>query len=84
MSDPILEEIKTRWLPELEAGKTNYTALAERILQLLHPGGEAYDADTDRARRCGLGEVIFGQGKSAELIETIALRLMAAGSPKCW
>jgi NCAIR mutase (PurE)-related protein len=34
--------------------------------------------DVDRARRCGFPEVIFGEGKSAEVIAQIAARLLAS------
>ena len=34
--------------------------------------------DLDRAQRCGFPEVIFGEGKSAEVIAQIAARLLAS------
>ncbi len=34
--------------------------------------------DVDRAQRCGFPEVIFGEGKSAEVIAQIAARLLAS------
>lgn len=35
--------------------------------------------DLDRGRRCGFGEVIYGEGKSLELIRQIATNQLAAG-----
>ncbi len=40
---------------------------------------EALDLDLDRARRCGFPEVVFGEGKSAELIVRILKAQQAAG-----
>jgi len=37
--------------------------------------------DVGRASRCRFGEVIYGEGKSAELIEAIASQLITAGQP---
>lgn len=75
----VLEELRHRWLAELEAGRISLTELAERILQHQHPGRANYESDVDRRRRCGLGEVIFGTGKPPEMIAQIAHRLLAAG-----
>lgn len=36
--------------------------------------------DLDRRRRCGFGEVIYGEGKSMSLIEQIAIKQLAAGN----
>ena len=68
-----------RWLSEVVSGELSYTELAERILCLETHLGQSYHADTDRARRCGFGEVIFGSGKSPELVATIARRLIESG-----
>ena len=68
-----------KWLSEVATGEMSYTELAERILRLETFSGQACHVDTDRARRCGFGEVIFGSGKSPELITSIAQQLLEAG-----
>lgn len=79
MYDDLLFKLKEHWLPELEAGKCSAAELAERILIEQSSGRADFQADIDRRRRCGAGEVIFGQGKSAELIVSIAQKLVEAG-----
>ena len=79
MNDDWLKQLKEQWLPELEAGQCSPAELAERLLQQQYTAGAAFQADTDRRRRCGLGEVIYGPGKSAELIISIANKLLSAG-----
>ncbi|MGN6547504.1 MAG: nickel pincer cofactor biosynthesis protein LarB [Aureliella sp.] len=74
-----LEQLAQQWLPAVAAGEMSYSELAERILRLEYQPGRAYQADTDRQRRCGYAEVIFGSGKSAELITKIADRLIDGG-----
>ena len=37
--------------------------------------------DLDRGRRCGYPEVVFGEGKSAEILERIFQQLLEHGSP---
>ncbi len=64
------------WLREAREGEASWSTLAERILQLEHaPSGE-HRPDTDRQRRCGFPEVIFGSGKSPQDIATIARTLL--------
>ncbi|MCC6510670.1 MAG: nickel pincer cofactor biosynthesis protein LarB [Pirellulaceae bacterium] len=79
VTDARIDQLKQQWLPELEAGRLSWSELAERLLQNQAQAGADYHADTDRQRRCGLGEVIYGPGKSAGLIETIALKLLNSG-----
>lgn len=80
MTDEFLHKrLADEWLPELAAGRISTTELAERILRFGVQAGQAYQADIDRSRRCGFGEVIFGSGKSPELIAEIAERLIASG-----
>jgi NCAIR mutase (PurE)-related protein len=80
VTDPSLwKQMSDQWLPEVAAGRMSPSELAERILQTQAQAGLPYQADTDRARRCGFGEVIFGSGKPPELIAEIAQRLIAAG-----
>ena len=46
-------------------------------------GGAAFARpDYDRAMRQGAGEVIYGEGKTAEQIAAIASSLMGAGQPR--
>ena len=74
-----LQQLTDQWLPAVAAGDMSYSELAERILRLEYQPGEAYQADTDRSRRCGYSEVIFGSGKSPQLITKIANRLFESG-----
>jgi NCAIR mutase (PurE)-related protein len=74
-----LQQLTDRWLPAVAAGEMSYSELAERILRLEYQPGQLYQADTDRSRRCGYPEVIFGSGKSADLIAKIADRLFDSG-----
>jgi NCAIR mutase (PurE)-related protein len=78
-AEPFIEQLTSQWLPEVAAGRMSYSELAERILQRQHSGQHIYEADVDRRRRCGFGEVIFGSGKSPELMVTIARRLLESG-----
>lgn len=79
MNDELLKQLKEQWLPRLEAGDCSAPELAELILREQYASGSAFQADTDRRRRCGLGEVIYGPGKSAELIISITRKLLSAG-----
>lgn len=67
------------WITQAKAGALSWSELAERLLELEHPGSRAHQPDLDRARRCGFGEVIFGSNKSPEAIAYIAERLISAG-----
>ena len=67
------------WIALARRGEMGWSELAERLLQLEHPAVELDRPDIDRRRRCGFGEVIYGQGKSPETIRTIAARLLASG-----
>lgn len=69
----------SQWLAQACAGELSWSELAERLLQLEYATGSAHRPDIDRVRRCGFGEVIFGSGKSAEDIESIARRLLEHG-----
>lgn len=79
MNDELLNKLRDQWLPQVEAGTCSPAELAELILKQQATVGAAYQADTDRRRRCGLGEVIYGPGKSPELIVSIAQRLLESG-----
>ena len=68
-----------QWLAMARAGELSWSELAERLLRLEYAAGVAHRPDVDRARRCGFGEVIFGSGKSADDIATIAQRLLEHG-----
>lgn len=56
----------------------------DAFLDLLHPPrSDAFDQvtlDLDRQRRCGFPEVIFGEGKTAEVLEGIVRRLLDSGT----
>lgn len=67
------------WLRIAAAGQMSWSELAERLLQVQHPAANRDQPDVDRARRCGFGEVIFGQNKSIDSIIGIASRLLDAG-----
>jgi NCAIR mutase (PurE)-related protein len=64
------------WTTEAASGAISWIEFAERVLaaQLSSEGGVM--ADRDRQRRCRFPEVIFGQSKTAEQIETAARRLL--------
>jgi len=67
------------WLRLATAGQMSWAELAERLLQIQHPAANRDQPDVDRQRRCGFGEVIFGQHKSIDSIINIASRLLDAG-----
>lgn len=69
----------SQWLAQACAGELSWSELAERLLRLEYAAGSAHRPDIDRSRRCGFGEVIFGSGKSAEDIDSIARRLLEHG-----
>lgn len=68
-----------QWVADAKAGKLSWPELAERVLQLERADGQEHHPDLDRERRCGFGEVIFGEGKSAEAIISIARELLQGG-----
>lgn len=68
-----------QWLARAQAGEISWSELAERLLSLEYASDAAHRPDVDRRRRCGFGEVIFGSGKSAADISTIAQRLLESG-----
>lgn len=77
--DSKLNELQSEWLPQVAGGAMSWEELAERILRREFPADSAHHPDQDRARRCRFGEVIFGEGKSAEAVIAIADRLLAGG-----
>ncbi|MBM3999754.1 MAG: nickel pincer cofactor biosynthesis protein LarB [Planctomycetes bacterium] len=54
-----------------------FVAWAERTGSGSPPTAESVNLDLDRARRCGFPEVVFGEGKSAEMIGLAVERLRA-------
>lgn len=70
------------WIEEAKLGKLGWSQLAERLLALEHPAGALHQPDTDRGRRCGFGEVIFGENKTNEAIVSIAARLLSPQLPE--
>jgi NCAIR mutase (PurE)-related protein len=67
------------WIVQAKRGTLGWSELAERLLALEHPRDKSHQPDTDRARRCGFGEVIFGSNKTPESITEIAKRLLSSG-----
>ncbi|MDX1927455.1 MAG: nickel pincer cofactor biosynthesis protein LarB [Pirellulaceae bacterium] len=67
------------WIVAAKRGDLSWSQLAERLLALEHPSRNSHQPDTDRARRCGFGEVIFGSNKTPESITRIASQLLASG-----
>lgn len=68
-----------QWVESAQSGDLSWSELAERLLQLEHGAERTHQPDLDRPRRCGLGEVIYGSGKSVDDIASIAGDLLAAG-----
>lgn len=66
----------SQWIAQAEQGQLSWTEVAERLLRLEYAAGSEHRPDSDRGRRCGFGEVIFGMGKSVEDIVSIANRLL--------
>lgn len=64
------------WIAQAKAGDVSWTQVAERILAIQHPAASEHQPDTDRGRRCGFGEVIFGENKSSQAITSIARKLL--------
>lgn len=58
--------------------KLSWSGLAELLLREAH-GSASHQPDTDRARRCGFGEVIFGSGKTPADVVEISQRLLQSG-----
>lgn len=67
------------WIAEAKSGQLGWSELAERLLRIEHPSQRNHQPDTDRARRCGFGEVIFGSNKTPESITKIAKQLLSSG-----
>ena len=70
-----------RWIEQAQRGELAWAELGERLLGIGEPSGatNAHTPDLDRQRRCGYGEVIFGEGKSFDAIQNIAQRLIESG-----
>lgn len=79
--DPTLIQI----LGDLSSGQTTVEAAAAMIASSRSPGDSAIASlkgatvDIGRESRCGFGEVIYGEGKSTDLINRIAEAQLAAG-----
>jgi pyridinium-3,5-biscarboxylic acid mononucleotide synthase len=67
------------WIADAKRGALGWSELAERLLALEHPSQNQHQPDTDRGRRCGFGEVIFGSNKTPESITKIAKQLLTSG-----
>jgi NCAIR mutase (PurE)-related protein len=70
------------WIEEAKLGELSWSQLAERLLALEHPAGALHQPDTDRSRRCGFGEVVFGQNKTNDSIVSIVERLLSPSQPE--
>lgn len=68
------------WIAQAKAGDISWTQVAEKILAVQHPAVSEHQPDTDRSRRCGFGEVIFGENKSSQAITSIARKLLETQS----
>jgi hypothetical protein len=66
-------------LEELAAGQITVEAALQRLETLPFEELGFACLDHHRALRCGFPEVIFGQGKTAEQVETVFTRLAATG-----
>jgi NCAIR mutase (PurE)-related protein len=66
-----------RLLADLAGGRVSLDAAVEALLDAAQDGLPDATLDHDRARRCGAGEVIFGQGKTPAQAVAIARRLVA-------
>ena len=68
-------------LEQVRRGEVEPDAALERLAQLPFVDTPSARVDTHRALRCGLPEVVFGQGKSVAQVVEIAGALRAAGQP---
>lgn len=78
--DGRVKEVTDHWLPRIASGESNWTEFAEHLLMTEYPSIRHDQPDRDRVRRCGFGEVIYGEGKSVATIIAIANRLLQ-GTP---
>lgn len=69
-----------QWVEQAKTGELSWYELAERLLNAEQRPGQLHQPDIDRARRCGLPEVIFGSHKSADAIREIARKLLDSGA----
>jgi NCAIR mutase (PurE)-related protein len=73
-------EVLRRLLEDLADGKLAVEAVLERLRHLPFEDLEFARVDHHRALRCGFAEVIFGEGKTDEQIESVFERLAASGT----
>jgi hypothetical protein len=76
---PLNPQTLRQLLDELAAGRTTVDAALRRLEALPFEPLEGACLDHHRALRCGFPEVVFGQGKTPEQVETIVERLAATG-----
>ena len=62
-----------------KAGEISWSEVAEQLLVMEARRTGDHQPDHDRIRRCGFGEVIFGEGKTADSVVAIARRLLDSG-----
>ena len=65
-----------RLLADFRRGRASLEATIEQLLRDRRNGLEYATLDHDRARRCGYPEVVLGEGKTPEQIETLASRIL--------
>jgi len=68
-----------QWIDLARSGQISWNEVGERLLGMQQVSNSLDRPDTDRARRCGFGEVIFGERKSPETVVGIAQRLLDGG-----
>lgn len=68
-----------QWIQQAESGGISWTEVGERLLGMQSPSAVLDRPDLDRSRRCGFGEVIFGENKSPQTIVGIARKLVDGG-----
>lgn len=76
-------------LERIASGQIDPTSAASEVAQLATGDAvtsatasiDGAEIDLDRADRCGFGEVIFGEGKSVELMQTIVASQQEAEQP---
>lgn len=66
-------------LASAKRGELSWSELAEKMLKQEQNECGSHSPDVDRARRCGLGEVIFGSGKDITSIVQITKALLSSG-----
>jgi pyridinium-3,5-biscarboxylic acid mononucleotide synthase len=64
-------------LRQVEQGKYSREEFVERVLAVPSNSSASLNIDTDRARRCNMPEVIYGSGKSIEVLLSAVKRVLS-------